>query len=54
MTEIGGDGLLFTEPLSRRSVAEITDGLIPALQRRGATRKGYASGGTLRETLMEF
>ena len=54
MAEIGGDGLLFTEPLSRRSVAEITDGLIPALQRRGAARKGYASGSTLRDTLMEF
>jgi long-chain alkane monooxygenase len=54
MTEIGGDGLLFTEPLSRRGVAEITDGLIPALQRRGATRKTYSSGSTLRETLMEF
>jgi FMN-dependent oxidoreductase (nitrilotriacetate monooxygenase family) len=54
MAEIGGDGLLFTEPLSRRSVAEITDGLIPALQRRGAARKSYAGGSTLRDTLMEF
>jgi FMN-dependent oxidoreductase (nitrilotriacetate monooxygenase family) len=54
MTEIGRDGLLFTEPLSRRNTAEITDGLIPALQRRGATRKSYASGSTLRDTLMEF
>jgi len=53
-TEIGADGLLFTEPLSRRSVAEITDGLIPALQRRGATRRSYTGGSTLRETLMEF
>ena len=54
MQEIGGDGLLFTEALSRRGLAEITDGLIPALQRRGATRKGYSNGSTLRETLMEF
>jgi FMN-dependent oxidoreductase (nitrilotriacetate monooxygenase family) len=54
MQEIGGDGLLFTEALSRRGLAEITDGLIPALQRRGATRKGYSTGSTLRETLMEF
>ena len=54
MAETGGDGLLFTEPLSRRKVVEITDGLVPALQRRGATRKGYASGSTLRDTLMEF
>jgi hypothetical protein len=54
MAEIGGDGLLFTEPLSRRNVAEITDGWITALQRRGATRKSDASGSTLRDTLMEF
>lgn len=54
MQEIGGDGLLFTEALSRRALAEITDGLIPALQRRGATRKSYSNGSTLRETLMEF
>jgi alkanesulfonate monooxygenase SsuD/methylene tetrahydromethanopterin reductase-like flavin-dependent oxidoreductase (luciferase family) len=54
MAEIGGDGLLFTEPLSRRNVSEITDGLIPALRRRGATRKSYATGNTLRDTLMEF
>jgi len=53
MAEIGGDGLLFTQSLSRRSIAEITDGLIPALQRRGIVRRGYSKP-TMRETLMEF
>jgi alkanesulfonate monooxygenase SsuD/methylene tetrahydromethanopterin reductase-like flavin-dependent oxidoreductase (luciferase family) len=53
MAEIGGDGALFTEPLSRRAIAEIADGLVPALQRRGAARRRYA-GTTLRDHLQEF
>ena len=53
MATIGGDGFLFTEPLSRRGITEITDGLVPALQRLGAVRRAYAHA-TLRETLMEF
>jgi alkanesulfonate monooxygenase SsuD/methylene tetrahydromethanopterin reductase-like flavin-dependent oxidoreductase (luciferase family) len=53
MAEIGGDGFLITEPLSRKVIAEITDGLVPALQRRGAVRRNYAKQ-TLRENLQEF
>jgi hypothetical protein len=53
MQEIGGDGFLFTAPLSRRSIAEITDGLVPILQCRGSVRQAYERK-TLRETLMEF
>ena len=53
MAEIGGDGFLFTAPLSRRSIAEITDGLVPVLQSRGDVRQAYERQ-TLRETLMEF
>jgi FMN-dependent oxidoreductase (nitrilotriacetate monooxygenase family) len=53
MAEIGGDGFLLTQPLSRRSIAEITDGLVPALQQRGAVRRAYSKK-TMRETLMEF
>ena len=52
----GGDGFLITTPhhrLSRRYIAAITEGLVPALQRRGLTRTAYA-GTTLRETLLEF
>jgi alkanesulfonate monooxygenase SsuD/methylene tetrahydromethanopterin reductase-like flavin-dependent oxidoreductase (luciferase family) len=53
MAEIGGDGFLITEPLSRKTIAEITDGLVPALQRRGSVRRGYVNK-TLRENLQEF
>jgi alkanesulfonate monooxygenase SsuD/methylene tetrahydromethanopterin reductase-like flavin-dependent oxidoreductase (luciferase family) len=44
MAEVGGDGFLITSPekkLNRRYVTEITDGLVPALQRRGAVRTEY-------------
>jgi FMN-dependent oxidoreductase (nitrilotriacetate monooxygenase family) len=53
MAEIGGDGFMFTEALSRRTISEITDGLVPALQRLGQTRRVYTRT-TLRESLMEF
>ena len=33
--EVGGDGFVFTGGLTRRYVSEITDGLLPALQRMG-------------------
>jgi FMN-dependent oxidoreductase (nitrilotriacetate monooxygenase family) len=38
---VGGDGFLITEPLSRRSIAEISDGLARALRRRGLLRSSY-------------
>ncbi len=42
MEEVGGDGFLITaNDTSRRVVAEIADGLIPELQRRGLTRSSY-------------
>jgi FMN-dependent oxidoreductase (nitrilotriacetate monooxygenase family) len=41
MQELGGDGFVFQGGLSRRFIAEITDGLAPALQRRGLVRKAY-------------
>ncbi|GAA1854232.1 NtaA/DmoA family FMN-dependent monooxygenase [Pseudonocardia ailaonensis] len=53
MAEVGGDGFLITGSITRRFVDEITEGLVPALQRRGLTRSAY-SGGTLRDTLREF
>jgi FMN-dependent oxidoreductase (nitrilotriacetate monooxygenase family) len=54
MQEVGGDGFLFSLPhVSRRSIAEIEDGLVPALQRRGLTRRAYAHQ-HLRDNLMEF
>ncbi|SDV50686.1 NtaA/DmoA family FMN-dependent monooxygenase [Chitinasiproducens palmae] len=40
--EVGGDGFLFMEPeLTRRYIAEITDGLVPELQKLGAVRRVY-------------
>jgi len=54
MEEVGGDGFLFALPnVSRRSVCEITDGLVPALQQRGLVRREY-TGRHLRDHLMEF
>ena len=52
----GGDGFLIKSPFrnnSRRYTAEITDGLIPALQRRGLARTEYTRS-HLRDTLREF
>ncbi len=52
--ETGCDGFLFTLPnTNRRSIAEITDGLVPALQRRGLVRRAYRHE-HLRDTLLEF
>lgn len=42
MEEVGGDGFLITSnDTSRRVIAEIADGLVPELQRRGLTRRSY-------------
>jgi FMN-dependent oxidoreductase (nitrilotriacetate monooxygenase family) len=42
MQEAGGDGFLISlGNVSRRSIAEIADGLVPALQARGLARKAY-------------
>jgi FMN-dependent oxidoreductase (nitrilotriacetate monooxygenase family) len=53
MQEVGGDGFMISGPLTRRSLAEITDGLAPALQRRGLLRTGYAHA-QFRDNLLEF
>jgi FMN-dependent oxidoreductase (nitrilotriacetate monooxygenase family) len=56
MAEVGGDGFLITTPVlrvSRRTIIEIADGLVPALQRRGLVRRAYAHE-TLRDNLLEF
>ncbi len=54
MEQIGGDGFLFSLPnLNRRTIAEIEDGLVPALQKRGLMRKGYAHR-QFRDNLLEF
>jgi FMN-dependent oxidoreductase (nitrilotriacetate monooxygenase family) len=54
MQHVGGDGFLFSLPnVSRRSIAEIADGLVPALQKRGLVRTAYAHA-QFRDNLLEF
>jgi hypothetical protein len=56
MAEVGGDGFLIRQPflhINRRYICEVTEGLVPALQRRGLVRTEYTRP-TLRETLREF
>ncbi len=54
MQEVGGDGfLIMNGELTRRYVTEITDGLIPALQRLGAVRRRYEHA-LFRDNLLAF
>jgi FMN-dependent oxidoreductase (nitrilotriacetate monooxygenase family) len=53
MDEVGGDGYLLTGLSNRRQIAELTEGLVPELQRRGLTRTEY-SHETLRENLFAY
>lgn len=56
MAAIGGDGFLVTTPsqaVSRRQIIDVTEGLVPALQRRGLVRTEYTHA-TLRENLLAF
>jgi FMN-dependent oxidoreductase (nitrilotriacetate monooxygenase family) len=53
IAEIGGDGFMITEGLTRRAIGEITDGLAPALQRRGQMRLRY-NHALFRDNLLEF
>jgi FMN-dependent oxidoreductase (nitrilotriacetate monooxygenase family) len=41
MEYAGGDGFLIAKPVTRKNIAEIADGLAPALRRRGLLRRGY-------------
>jgi len=54
MQEVGGDGFLFSMPnVNRRTLAEIEDGLVPALQDRGLVRKSYEHA-QFRDNLLAF
>lgn len=53
METAGGDGYLIAKPVNRKSIAEIADGLAPALRKRGLIRDGYEYP-TLRENLLAF
>jgi FMN-dependent oxidoreductase (nitrilotriacetate monooxygenase family) len=53
MAEVGGDGFLISGMLSRQYIGQITEGLVPALQRRGLVRTEYTYP-HFRDNLMEF
>jgi FMN-dependent oxidoreductase (nitrilotriacetate monooxygenase family) len=53
MQEVGGDGFLVQDPLTRKAISEVTDGLAPALKRRGATRAAYTHK-HFRDNLLAF
>jgi FMN-dependent oxidoreductase (nitrilotriacetate monooxygenase family) len=53
MQEVGGDGYLIFGSTRRTKIAEITDGLAPALRRRKLIRDRYDHG-TFRENLLAF
>jgi long-chain alkane monooxygenase len=53
MQEVGGDGFLIMGAGTRRYIGEITEGVVPALQRRGLTRTHYTYE-HFRDNLMEF
>lgn len=56
MEAIGGDGFLISTPFqrtNRRFIVEVTEGLVPALQRCDLMRTAYR-GQTLREVLTEY
>ena len=50
---MGGDGFMITENVTRRTIAEITDGLAPALKRRGLIRSSF-SHQLFRDNLLAF
>ena len=53
MQHVGGDGFLFNEGITRRTIAEICEGLAPALKRRGMLRTSYGHS-LLRDNLLAF
>ncbi|MCM3922272.1 NtaA/DmoA family FMN-dependent monooxygenase [Frankia sp. AiPs1] len=53
MDEVGGDGFLIQQAMYREGISMITDGLAPALRRRGLIRDGYAHR-HFRDNLLEF
>jgi FMN-dependent oxidoreductase (nitrilotriacetate monooxygenase family) len=53
IAEIGGDGFMLTEGLTRRTIAEMTDGLATALKGRSLMRPAYHQR-LFRDNLFEF
>jgi FMN-dependent oxidoreductase (nitrilotriacetate monooxygenase family) len=53
MAEVGGDGFLIANDVTRKNITEVCDGLAPALRKRGLIRDGYEHN-TFRENLLAF
>ena len=53
MQEVGGDGFLVQDPLTRKAISEVTDVLAPVLKRLGVTRAAY-SHKHFRDNLLAF
>jgi hypothetical protein len=53
MKYVGGDGFLVSLPVTRKNITEITDGLAPALRRRGLIRSSYTYE-LFRDNLLEY
>lgn len=54
MAAVGGDGFLLSMPaITRRAMAEVADGLVPALQARGLVRTEYRHA-QFRDNLRDF
>ncbi|MET1052284.1 MAG: NtaA/DmoA family FMN-dependent monooxygenase [Mycetocola sp.] len=53
MAAVGGDGFLISGGVSRQYIGEITEGLVPALQRRGLVRTEYTHD-HFRDNLLDF
>jgi FMN-dependent oxidoreductase (nitrilotriacetate monooxygenase family) len=53
MDYVGGDGFLLRDPVTRKNITEICDGLAPQLRKRRLIRSGYDHD-TFRENLLEF
>jgi len=49
----GGDGFLVYKPMTRKDILDITDGLCPALRKRGLIRSSYPHK-TFRDNLLDF
>ncbi|MET0461055.1 MAG: NtaA/DmoA family FMN-dependent monooxygenase [Ilumatobacteraceae bacterium] len=53
MEAAGGDGFLIYKPVTRHDIISITDGLCPALRKRGLIRNHYPHK-TFRDNLLDF
>ena len=53
LEEIGGDGFLIYDPLTRIAISEVADVLAPALKKRGLLKEDYSQP-SFRANLLAF